>query len=161
MLCFTPNPLIGALPQGDVQKLKGQMGKVAKSVLVEAASQIDQNAFWSLKMKAYIQDLPAHLASEGAMGEAFSELDGLDELSEEAFKKTTDLLGKLPEWREVLRAPNLKEIQEKIQLKLAEMTVQTAWPLAIINGMQFCRRSWQKLALCSPSARTSMSFSPR
>ena len=66
-----------------------------------------------LRLPASIQDLPAHLASEGALGEAFSELDGLDELSEEAFKKNIDLLGKLPEWREVLRAPNLKGLQEK------------------------------------------------
>ena len=95
---------------------------MTKSVLVEAASHINHNPFWCLKMKAYLEDLPAHLASEGAIAEAFSELESIDELSEEAFKKTLDLLNKLPEWREVLRAPNLKDLQDKVQLKLTELT---------------------------------------
>eukprot|EP00971_Amphidinium_carterae_P325111 6455208-Amphidinium_carterae.2 len=103
--------------QASVAKIHHLMGKASKGICVQAACLIAGNEYWSSRMTAYINDLPAHFECETALRDAFSSLESLSQVTEQNLEVMGSIFQRLPDWRGRLRSNALAPLEKEMQAK--------------------------------------------
>eukprot|EP00971_Amphidinium_carterae_P031015 610239-Amphidinium_carterae.2 len=95
------------------------MGKTTKTFCVDIACHIDGSDYWSALMDAYIQDLPLQQEAEHHFQEGINNMTENECLNPTWCSSLRSLLEHLPNWRQTLRKPSLKAIEEQLLSKLS------------------------------------------
>ena len=102
------------LPEAAVTKVKNATGKVARSSLVHAATEIDTSPYWSTRMSQYLKDVALQMECDAW----FKQKLGGKTIVEAAHGMNPDLmlqvLNKMAEWRSNLRSKAVETLEANV-----------------------------------------------